>query len=338
VCAGNKCNPCSESYLSDNYGLDTVASISTSDSLYSFMNKSDEYNHRLGVYTDDRKASRLSCLATEQMWFALMYTYGDMGPFLSIISLIGIILYFVTSSDSGSLIIDIMAANGDQEPPTLQRVFWAVLEGGTATALLVAGGADSLGALQTASIVSGLPYTIILCFYTVALWRALAMEAGDLDPYGNDFRVGLVDPFATMQPKLWWCWFKNIFICPLTVYSALVKHKINKGTALSLAITAAVSFIVWIALMIVIIEVEGIYALAWVFYLVFATVVTYARHTVREHHNINGNPIEDFFASMIMFPSVACQLETVTMENGLTELMPERLIMMNRSKEDGLSV
>jgi len=89
VCAGNKCNPCSESYLSENYGLDTMTSISTSDSLYSFMNKSDEYNHRLGVYTDDRKASRLSCLKTEQMWFALMYTYGDMGPFLSIISLIG---------------------------------------------------------------------------------------------------------------------------------------------------------------------------------------------------------------------------------------------------------
>ena len=54
----------------------------------------------------------------------------------------------MTSSDSGSLIIDIMAANGDQEPPTLQRVFWALVEGATATALLVAGGKDSLDALQ----------------------------------------------------------------------------------------------------------------------------------------------------------------------------------------------
>lgn len=49
---------------------------------------------------------------------------------------------------SGSLVIDIMSANGDQDPPVLQRVFWALIEGGTATALLVAGGSDSLKALQ----------------------------------------------------------------------------------------------------------------------------------------------------------------------------------------------
>ena len=112
------------------------------------------------------------------MWFALMFTYGDLGYFLSVISLIGIILYFVTSSDSGgstryemkshhtllqaviwntqlisnispgSLVIDIMAANGDQEPPAIQRIFWALVEGATATALLVAGGSEALGALQ----------------------------------------------------------------------------------------------------------------------------------------------------------------------------------------------
>ena len=41
-----------------------------------------------------------------------------------------------------------MSANGDQDPPVLQRVFWALIEGGTATALLVAGGSDSLKALQ----------------------------------------------------------------------------------------------------------------------------------------------------------------------------------------------
>ena len=44
--------------------------------------------------------------------------------------------------------IDIMGANGDQDPPLLQRVFWALIEGATATALLVAGGTDSLTALQ----------------------------------------------------------------------------------------------------------------------------------------------------------------------------------------------
>ena len=53
-------------------------------------------------------------------------------------------LIFIT----GSLVIDIMSANGDQEPPIPQRVFWALVEGATATALLVAGGKESLSALQ----------------------------------------------------------------------------------------------------------------------------------------------------------------------------------------------
>ena len=63
---------------------------------------------------------------------------------------------------------------------------------------------------QTASVVSGLPYTIIMCFVTVALWRALAMEEGDIDPYGNDFSVLLVDPISKLQPKLWLKFIMNI--------------------------------------------------------------------------------------------------------------------------------
>ena len=54
----------------------------------------------------------------------------------------GIVLYFVTSSDSGSLVIDCLASNGDPDPPAVQRVFWATMEGATATALLVAGGKE----------------------------------------------------------------------------------------------------------------------------------------------------------------------------------------------------
>ena len=60
---------------------------------------------------------RLSCRPKNDMWFDLMDQYGDLGDFLSIVSLIGIILYFVTSSDSGSLVIDCLSANGDPDPP-----------------------------------------------------------------------------------------------------------------------------------------------------------------------------------------------------------------------------
>ena len=68
----------------------------------------------------NRKLVRLSCQSTEGMWFDLMASYGDMGGFLSVVSIIGIVLYFVTSSDSGSLVIDCLSANGDPDPPAIQ--------------------------------------------------------------------------------------------------------------------------------------------------------------------------------------------------------------------------
>ena len=98
---------------------------------------------------------------------------------LSFFSLFAIVLYFVTSSDSGSLVIDCLTSNGDPDPPKIQRVFWAMMEGATATALLVAGGKEGLNALQTAGIVSGLPYTFIICILCVSLWRAVKVAAGN---------------------------------------------------------------------------------------------------------------------------------------------------------------
>ena len=65
---------------------------------------------------------------------------------------------------------------------------------------------------QSASVAAGLPYTVILCFLTISMWRALAMECGDLNPYGPDFAVALVDPFSTVQPDLWLNFLKNIFL------------------------------------------------------------------------------------------------------------------------------
>ena len=95
---------------------------------------------------------RRSCRSMTDMWFDVMDQYGDLGTFLSVVSLIAIILYFVTSSDSGSLVIDCLSANGDPDPPVPQRVFWALTEGATTTALLCVGGTDALQALQAVSI------------------------------------------------------------------------------------------------------------------------------------------------------------------------------------------
>lgn len=97
-------------------------------------------------------------------------------PFTSIASFITVILiitFFVTSSDSGSLVIDSLASGGASVTPVWQRVFWASTEGVVAAALLLAGG---LSALQTMTIASALPFSIIMIISAVGMWRALVIE------------------------------------------------------------------------------------------------------------------------------------------------------------------
>lgn len=97
-------------------------------------------------------------------------------PLAEITSFIGIILvivFFITSSDSGSLVIDTITAGGKINAPTPQRVFWGVIEGAIAVALLLGGG---LAALQAASISVGLPFTIVLLVGCYAIVRGLMTE------------------------------------------------------------------------------------------------------------------------------------------------------------------
>ena len=106
----------------------------------------------------DNGLYRLSCRSDTQMLFDLMQSYdNNLTSFLNVVTLASIILYFVTSSDSGSLVIDCLSANGSPEPPVVQRVFWALTEGACATALLTAGGKEARAALQTISVAAGLP-------------------------------------------------------------------------------------------------------------------------------------------------------------------------------------
>ena len=93
--------------------------------------------------------------------------------FISLVTVFLIITFFVTSSDSGSLVIDSLASGGVLQTPAWQRVFWAVLEGVVASALLLAGG---LNALQTMTIASALPFAIIMLIAMVGMWRALVIE------------------------------------------------------------------------------------------------------------------------------------------------------------------
>ena len=100
----------------------------------------------------------------------------DQLPLYSIvapITLVLIIVFFVTSSDSGSLVIDTITAGGKMDAPVAQRVFWCTLEGLVAIALLLGGG---LNALQGAAVSMGIPFTLVLLAMCYCLWMALRSE------------------------------------------------------------------------------------------------------------------------------------------------------------------
>ncbi|MEX0737762.1 MAG: BCCT family transporter [Pseudohongiella sp.] len=105
-----------------------------------------------------------------------LFTMLDALPLAGITSFIAIILvvvFFVTSSDSGSLVIDTIAAGGKVDAPTPQRVFWCTFEGLVAIALILGGG---LVALQAMAVSTGLPFTLVLLASCVAVVKGLMSE------------------------------------------------------------------------------------------------------------------------------------------------------------------
>ncbi|OCX65833.1 BCCT transporter [Thioclava sp. SK-1] len=95
----------------------------------------------------------------------------------SILAVVLVIVFFVTSSDSGSLVIDTITAGGKVDAPVPQRVFWATFEGGVAIVLLIGGG---LSALQSMVISTGLPFTLVLLLMCWSIVKGLQSEKAKL--------------------------------------------------------------------------------------------------------------------------------------------------------------
>ncbi|WP_394200523.1 BCCT family transporter [Shewanella waksmanii] len=110
-------------------------------------------------------------LAMFQMFDAL-----PMGSILSLIAIILVLVFFVTSSDSGSLVIDSITSGGKVDAPVPQRVFWAFIEGAIAAGLVWVGGTQAIEALQAGAISTALPFTLILLVMCLSLIMGLRTE------------------------------------------------------------------------------------------------------------------------------------------------------------------
>eukprot|EP01024_Parvocaulis_polyphysoides_P014282 TRINITY_DN1579_c0_g2_i5.p1 TRINITY_DN1579_c0_g2~~TRINITY_DN1579_c0_g2_i5.p1 ORF type:complete len:580 (-),score=47.57 TRINITY_DN1579_c0_g2_i5:1239-2804(-) len=258
---------------------------------------------------DGHTITRLAFSGTADMWFDLLEGF-PLSTFYSVISLIAIILYFVTSSDSGSLVIDILTSNGNPEPPTLQRIFWALMEGACATALVKAGGEDNGGltALQTVSVVAGLPYTIGLCLMCQALWISMRKELGHISPDLKDFTLGLFDPITEHTITLDLLSRTGIsIVAPVVEIHKIVTALYGSFGGIYTAI-AATTFYAWPIFLLVNIEEEGLWVLAWISYVAHATLLTFLRLTIRDDHKILGDVITDFLVALLGYPLAVVQM------------------------------
>jgi choline/glycine/proline betaine transport protein len=120
--------------------------------------------------------------AVEKNTATALYALLDTLPLADVTAPLAALLvgtFFVTSSDSGSLVVDMLTSGGNPNPPVWQRIFWAVMEGAIAATLLLLGG---LKALQSAAICAGLPLTLLLGAMAWSLVVSLRKEplgAGD---------------------------------------------------------------------------------------------------------------------------------------------------------------
>lgn len=117
------------------------------------------------------------------------------GAITSLIATLLVITFFITSADSGALVIDMITSGAAENPPVWQRIFWAICAGAIAAVLLVAGG---LEALQAAAITSALPFAVIMIFICYGLFRALQMER-----LGSSTDLLMAEP-APSEPERSW--------------------------------------------------------------------------------------------------------------------------------------
>jgi choline/glycine/proline betaine transport protein len=104
--------------------------------------------------------------------FVLLETF-PLAEVLSLAAIVLVVVFFVTSSDSGSLVVDHLTSGGKLHSPTTQRVFWAIMEGVIAAVLLIGGG---LATLQTASVTTGLPFALVLLIGVYSLYVGFSQE------------------------------------------------------------------------------------------------------------------------------------------------------------------
>ena len=270
------------------------------------------------------------------------------GPILTILFLISVAVYFATSSDSGSLVVDFLASNGKMEHHWVQRLFWALTEGAVATALINAGGKDGLAALQAASIICGLPFTVLILYLLQSIWEFCEQGVNEdqelyefksarefkMPVYGGILNIfefvaslGHIHPdrkahgidFPTTKH---FSEFAIGLLVPMfSVYkiqSIMNPKASDKSFNILFTVVYTLVHITWIVLFILVDSTRGLRAWGWAAYFTNAMLVTSQKLHFRSSRGVRGNIIGDFLSSLFLWPQVFSQL-TIELESEVSQ-------------------
>ncbi|KAJ1459241.1 BCCT family transporter-domain-containing protein [Pelagophyceae sp. CCMP2097] len=273
-------------------------------------------DHSMEAKHNQAYTVNLYCLSTEDILFDQLGSYGSrqFAYALTGFAWVCLLIYFITSSDSGSYVIDILAANGNPEPPMFQRTFWACTEGAAATALLVGSGADStrsIKALQAVSVVSGLPLTFVLMYVSHALYVCIQEEVGDLDEDRPDFRTTILSissifsgEFRSTPCEI----FEYVFMPFMSVKKAWAR--IHKESANLYMVGSFLTFATTVTFLSMSRIEANLRMVSAAFYLAFACIVAAARNSTRQHLAVQkGDALSDVCIAILFYPLALAHMD-----------------------------
>ncbi|KUJ82669.1 high-affinity choline transporter BetT [Microbulbifer flavimaris] len=164
-------------------------------------------NSAIKMIRDDGLQSLADIIQKDQT--VALFQFLEQFPFpgvLSMLAIILVIIFFITSADSGALVMNMLSSHGRDDTPMWQRVFWSAIIGVVAIALLLAGGLTSL---QTAAIASALPFSVILLVAIYGLIVALRTDSAK-----RDAQSAPVAPITARNPVAWERRLKNLVQLP----------------------------------------------------------------------------------------------------------------------------
>merc|ERR1711871_1918555 len=248
---------------------------------------------------------RLYNLGTENVLFEHLNYYGGKGwsTFITVLTLICIILYFVTSSDSASFVVDMLAANGREEPPLTQKIFWAFTEGAAAADLLLSAGHHNpkaaLNAVKALPIVLGLPYTFHLFWCCQSLLLVCKEEAGEMAIERKNFKNFLL---FNLQPMSF-----ASFICPFIPLGNVASQAWG-GSPILYCVAFGLEWCLFVVMLCLGAADRAFFANAIAAYFCFALTVAGVRSSVRQKLSITGDLLSDACASCFYLPFALGQM------------------------------